>query len=167
MRYLRALPRYLDGSGAVAQDIAMPLHLVKLCVGAESIQDLEAWIAQRARAAQARGEAFQPEHVTRMTPKRGDEIRDGGSLYWVIKGQIAARQAIVDLRGLVDGQGVSRCAIVLDPEVRPVRPRPMRAFQGWRYLADKDAPADLSDAGAGLADMPESLRRELGDLGLL
>lgn len=146
---------------------AMPLHLVKLCVGAESIQDLETWIAQRARAARSRGEAFQPEHVTRMTPKRGDEILGGGSLYWVIKGQIAARQAIFDLRGLVDGQGVSRCAIVLDANVRPVRPRPMRAFQGWRYLAGKDAPPDLTETGAGLADMPESLRRELGELGLL
>jgi hypothetical protein len=145
----------------------MPLHLVKLCVGVESVQDLEGWIARRARAAQARGEAFTPEHVTRMTPKRGDEIRDGGSLYWVIKGQIAARQGILDLRGLVDGEGVSRCAIVLEPQVRPVRPRPMRAFQGWRYLAEKDAPPDLAETGAGLTDMPESLRRELGELGLL
>lgn len=145
----------------------MPLHLVKLCVGVESIQELDDWIARRAGAAEARGETFQPEHVTRMTPKRGDEILGGGSLYWVIKGQIAARQAILDLRGLVDGQGVSRCAIVLEPQVRPVRPRPLRAFQGWRYLAGKDAPPDLTDAGAGLADMPESLRRELGELGLL
>lgn len=145
----------------------MALHLVKLCVGAESIQDLEDWIAERAGAAKKRGEDYEQAHVTRMTPKRGDEILDGGSLYWVIKGQIAARQSILDLRGLVDSQGVSRCAIVLEPNVRPVRPRPMRAFQGWRYLAAKDAPPDLEDAGAGLEDLPEELRRELGDLGLL
>lgn len=145
----------------------MALHIVKLCVGVDSIQELDGWIEARAQAAAARGEAFEQAHVTRMSPKRVDEILDGGSLYWVIKGQIAARQRILDLRGLVDSAGVSRCAIILKPELTKVRPRPMRAFQGWRYLADKDAPPDLSDAGTGLEDMPESLRRELGELGLL
>lgn len=145
----------------------MALHILKLCVGIESIQELDGWIKSRAKAHAARGEAFEQAHVTRMTPKRVDEILDGGSLYWVIKGQISARQKILDLRGLVDSAGISRCAIVLEPQLHPVRPRPMRAFQGWRYLADKDAPPDLTETGAGFEDMPESLRRELGELGLL
>lgn len=142
----------------------MPLHLVKLCVGAESIADLESWIASRAAFAKRRGEVFEQFHTTRMVPKRAEELLDGGSLFWVIKGQISARQKLLDIRPFTDGQGVGRCHLVLDPNVVPVAPRPHRAFQGWRYFKVEDAPGDLR-GGAG--DMPEDLRRELGELGLL
>jgi hypothetical protein len=145
----------------------MPLHLIKLCVGAESIADLEEWVAERVAERVRRGGAPRSQHVTRMAPRRADELVDGGSLYWIIKGQLAARQGLLEIEPFVDTDGIGRCRLWLAPEVKWVRPRPMRPFQGWRYLSDKDAPPDLKAASGGVADMPESLRRELGDLGLL
>ena len=143
----------------------MTLNLVKLCVGAESIADLEDSIARRVAERRAQGEAPRHAHVTRMVPKRAAELIDGGSLYWVIKGRMAARQRLLGVEPFVDSDGVGRCRLWLDQAVVPVRPRPMRAFQGWRYFAEKDAPPDLEAAGAGA--MPEELRRQLGELGLL
>jgi len=145
----------------------MALHLIKLCVGAESVRDLEDWIKQRLKEKRKRGE--KPEHVhrTRMAPKRADELVDGGSLYWVIRGEIACRQRIRAVRPFRDKDGVGRCGLVLDPKVVLVEPRPYRAFQGWRYLAAEDAPRDLDKAAPGAAAMPEKLRRELRELGLM
>jgi hypothetical protein len=145
----------------------MALHLVKLCVGAESIADLEDWIARRVAERVRRGEPARHAHVTRMTPKRAAELVDGGSLYWVIKGRISARQRLLEVEPFLDAEGIGRCRLWLDPKVIPVSPRPMRAFQGWRYFAAKDAPPDLAAAGKGASAMPEELRRELGELGLL
>ena len=144
----------------------MPLHLLKLCVGAESISDLEDWIAQRMAVKRKRGEAEEHIHTTRMTPKRAEELLDGGSLYWVIKGQIAARETLLDIRPFTDSEGIGRTDLVLSGDVVPVMPRPFRPFQGWRYLQHKDAPPDLGKAGA-IAEMPEELRRQLRELGLL
>jgi hypothetical protein len=145
----------------------MALHLLKLCVGATSIEDLVQWQAGR-RAEQRR--AHQPEetfHTTRMVPKRVGELVDGGSLYWVIKGQIAARQALLEVRPFTDKDGIGRCRLMLGEDVTPVRPRPFRAFQGWRYLKPEDAPPDIGGALADVKHMPEALRRELAGLGLL
>ncbi|EJW09714.1 hypothetical protein A33M_1025 [Rhodovulum sp. PH10] len=145
----------------------MPLHLVKLCVGCDSVADLEDWIRQK-RAARPKGSPDEHVHVTRMVPKRADELLGGGgSLYWVIRGELMCRQKLLDVRPFVDADGVGRCALVLDPAVVLVEPRPCRAFQGWRYLADKEAPADLSRAAPGAGAMPEEMRRELRALGLL
>jgi len=143
----------------------MSLNLIKLCVGCDSIQDLEGWIAANADAARSGGFAYEQVATTRMMPKRRGEM-DGGSLYWVIKGQIACRQRILDLRPFTDGDGVGRVHIVLDQTVVAVKPRRHRAFQGWRYLEAKDAPEDLAGA-ADTGDMPEAMKRELADLGLL
>jgi hypothetical protein len=145
----------------------MPLHLIKLCVGAESIADLEEWVAERVAERVRRGGAPRSQHVTRMVPARAPELVDGGSLYWVIKGQLAARQRLLEIEPFVGDDGIRRCRLWLDPDVAAIRPRPMRPFQGWRYFADEDARADLAAAGAGAADMPEELRRALGELGLL
>lgn len=145
----------------------MPLHLLKLCVGAESIADLEDWIAQRAAAQKKRGEAPEHVHTTRMTPKRAEELLDGGSLYWVIKGQIAARERLLDIRPFTDSEGIGRTDLVLDGKVVAVMPQPFRPFQGWRYLQHKDAPADLDRASGDVAEMPEEMRRHLRELGLL
>jgi hypothetical protein len=145
----------------------MPLHLLKLCVGAESIADLEDWIAGRRAEAKKRGKPFENFHTTRMVPKRVEELTDGGSLYWVIKGQISARQTLMEIRPFTDGEGIGRCHLVLDPDVTPVHPRPCRPFQGWRYLQPNDAPPDLGRGAGAIADMPEEMRRELRDLGLL
>ena len=143
----------------------MPLHLIKLCVGADSVADLEEWVGERVRERKAKREAPRSLHVTRMTPTRAAEIVDGGSLYWVIKGQLAARQQVLEIEPFVDTDGIGRCRLWLAPQVVKVAPRPFRAFQGWRYLQDKDAPYDLGASGA--AEMPEELRRTLGELGLL
>ena len=102
-----------------------------------------------------------------MVPKRSDELCDGGSLYWVIRGEIMCRQRLVDVRPFVYKEGVGRCHLVLEPKLVLVEPRPYRAFQGWRYLAVKDAPRDLDRAAPGAKNMPEALRRELSELGLL
>ncbi len=143
----------------------MPQHLIKLCVGADSVADLEEWVDERVRERVAKRHAPRSQHVTRMVPSRAAEIVDGGSLYWVIKGQLAARQTVLEIEPFVDGDGIGRCRIWLGPEVVKVAPRPTRPFQGWRYLADKDAPPDLGAFGGG--QMPEPLRRALGELGLL
>jgi hypothetical protein len=143
----------------------MALHLIKLCVGEESVAALEEWVEERVRERVAQGEAPRSRHVTRMVPSRAAEIVDGGSLYWVIKGQLAARQRILEIEPFVDVDGVGRCRLWLDRKVVKVAPRPMRPFQGWRYFAAKDAPADLGAFGGG--QMPEPLRRALGELGLL
>ena len=99
-----------------------------------------------------------------MLPKRREEILDGGSLYWVIKGFVAVRQKLLDIRPFVDHEGVSRCHLVYDKDLILVAPRPRRAFQGWRYLIDKEAPPDIGKAARAL---PDKLRRELAELGLL
>ncbi len=145
----------------------MPLHLIKLCVGADSLDDLRQWIEARMTEARRRGLPLRHAHITRMTPKRAEAILAGGSLYWVIKGQIAARQTISGIEPFMDADGVGRCRLWLDSAVVAVAPRPMRAFQGWRYYEPKDAPPDLDETQPGLAEMPEALRRELAGLGLL
>jgi hypothetical protein len=146
------------------------LHLIKLCVGCDSIRDLADWIEEKLKARKGAGKAAhmrQRNHTTRMAPKRAAEIIDGGSLYWVIRGQIMCRERVLDIRPFTDKDGIGRCHIVLDCQPVPVEPRPYRAFQGWRYLSPDDAPRDLDRAAPGARDMPEDLRRELRSLGLL
>ena len=145
----------------------MPLHLLKLCVGCDTIRDLEDWIEENRAHHRRLGRSYEQTHTTRMVPKRMDAIVEGGSLYWVIKGQVACRQRLLAIRPFTDGDGIGRCRLVIEPVVVPVEPRPCRPFQGWRYLEAKDAPPDLSRASGDLAAMPETLRRELVDLGLL
>ena len=145
----------------------MPLHLIKLAVGCESVKDFKSRVAERARQARAKGLPARHIHITRMVPKRADELLAGGSIYWVIRGEVAAREKIVAIEPFRDSDGIGRCRLVMQPKVIAVSPRPMRAFQGWRYLVDKEVPADLGKAAASIAAMPEPLRRELRDLGLL
>ena len=145
----------------------MPLHLIKLCVGCDSVADLEDWIKQKLKEKKKRGQKAEHIHTTRMVPKRAGELKDGGSLFWVIKGQITCRERILDVRPFTDKDGIGRCRVVLDGKVVLVEPRPRSAFQGWRYLEDKEAPRDLSRAAPGAARMPEQMRRELQELGLL
>jgi hypothetical protein len=134
------------------------LHLIKLCVGIDSLEELERHIARRA----ARGEIV---HGTRQTPRQRDAVLGGGSLYWVIKGVVQARQPIRDLRAETDAEGRSLCAIVLAPELIPVQPRRRRPFQGWRYLKPEDAPPDLATGDAD--DIPPAMRAALAELALI
>ncbi len=138
-----------------------------MCVGATSIADLESWIDESRALMTRLGRHFEHVNTTRHAPKRAEEILAGGSLYWVIKGKIAARQRILALRAVVDSAGISRCNIVLQHHVVVVEPRPYRPFQGWRYLTASDAPRDLADVGAGATELPEDMRDELVKLGLL
>lgn len=144
----------------------MALHLIKLCVGADSLEDLESWIARRVDLQCAAGQSTNQFHVTRMQPKRAEELLDGGSLYWVIKGNVQARQKLVGIEPFTDNEGIGRCRLVLDPVLVHTRWQPKRPFQGWRYLKDDDKPADLGD-DEGIEDLPPELRGELASLGLL
>ena len=145
----------------------MPLHLIKLSVGTDSVADLEEWIALKLKAQKKRGKKPERIHTTRMVPKRAEELTEGGSIFWVIRGQIMCRERILAIRPFTDKEGIGRCRLVLDPKCILVEPRPRSAFQGWRYLEHKDAPRDLSRAAPGAALMPEQMRRELRELGLL
>lgn len=145
----------------------MALHLLKLCVGADSIDDLREWVSQRALISIAAGMEPHSVHTTRMVPKRMEELLDGGSLYWVIKGQVQARQKLLDIKTFTGGDGITRCDLVLGPEVIETAIQPRRPFQGWRYLLPEDAPRDVTSLGAGIAEMPADLKRELMELGLL
>ncbi|TDR88033.1 DUF1489 family protein [Enterovirga rhinocerotis] len=144
----------------------MPLHMIKLCVGVDTIGELEDWIVEKRRRA-GRGADPRHTHVTRMMPKRAEALLEGGSLYWVIKGQLSCRQRLLGLESFTDGQGIGRCRLLLEPELVLVSPRPCRPFQGWRYLEDEDAPADLGSEAEAVGALPEEMRRELVALGLL
>ncbi|MCE0505004.1 DUF1489 domain-containing protein [Roseivivax sp. GX 12232] len=139
------------------------VHLLKLSAGTESVESLNRWQG----SARAKGPDGLPRHVTRMWPKKEQQILDGGSIYWVIKGLIQCRQQILRLDEVSGGDGIRRCAIVLDPEIFRVTPAPRRPFQGWRYLADEDAPADLSRAREDDDELPPELAGALAELGVL
>ncbi|MDR3527192.1 MAG: DUF1489 domain-containing protein [Rhizomicrobium sp.] len=142
----------------------MTVHLVKLCVGVESIQDLLDWQQEELKG-RKKTQAQELIHVTRMMPKRVAELLDGGSLYWVIKGHIAARHRLIDIRP-VTKNGVPHCGLVYDPDLITTERRFRSPFQGWRYLDAKDAPPDARNLKGG-DDLPEALKIELAELGLL
>ncbi|MEM1344552.1 MAG: DUF1489 domain-containing protein [Pseudomonadota bacterium] len=139
------------------------VHLLKLCVGADSVEDLSAW--QQTRAAR-RGPGAAPVHVTRMWPRRSAEILAGGSIYWVIRGNLMVRQRITDLQPIAGTDGITRCTIVLDPTLVRTEIRPRKPFQGWRYLDAADAPADLGATDPDTA-LPQELQAALAEFGLL
>ncbi|NKB51380.1 MAG: DUF1489 family protein [Rhizobiaceae bacterium] len=142
----------------------MSLNLIKLCVGAESVEDQREWSKLRLAEMAASGVEVCLFHTTRMAPKRIDQLLDGGSLYWVIKGKIQLRQRLIDIRPFVDTDGIRRCKLMLDSDLIATEWQPKRAFQGWRYLLPEEAPADLDVADM---TMPGHLKAELSELGLL
>lgn len=145
----------------------MTVHLIKLAVGIESVSHLAERQGQRVRAAEAAGETPVLRHLTRSTPRRAAEVLDGGSIYWVIKGAVRARQRIIDIDTAINHKGLPRCALIFNSELVPVRARPMRAFQGWRYLEAADAPEDAIGAPDQLDEIPAEMAEELRELGLL
>src|ERR1700741_1437894 len=120
----------------------MALHLIKLCVGVDTVAELAQWQEKRLAQLKRKRKPLELMHITRMTPKRADELLKGGSLYWVIKGQIAVRQKLLALKPVVR-EGVPHCALVLDEKLVPTQRRAHRAFQGWRYFDAADVPRDL------------------------
>lgn len=139
------------------------VHLVKLSVGTESVDTLADWQAMRA----TQMPDGLPRHVTRMWPRREKELLNGGSIFWVIKGQIQARQRVVRLDKVEGEDGKDYCAIVLDPELVRTSVVPRRPFQGWRYLAVEDAPVDLPKGRATEEPLPRELAEALADIGVL
>lgn len=144
----------------------MTVHLIKLCVGAEGVEDLAAWQADRMAERRAAGLEPHPVHVTRMWPKRAEDLLAGGSLYWVFRGLVLARQRILGLEPRLGEDGIGRCAIRLDPAIVRTVPQPRRPFQGWRYLQPEDVPADLAP-GQDATQLPPALVASLAELGVL
>ncbi|MCB2116742.1 MAG: DUF1489 domain-containing protein [Rhodobacteraceae bacterium] len=138
------------------------VHILKLCVGADSVEDLVDWH----RTHPSPFPTGERRHVTRMWPKREAEVLAGGSLYWVIKGVILCRQRIVRLDEVVGADGVARCGIVMDPEVVRTEAAARRPFQGWRYLAPGDAPRDLPKGRESDSALPEDMALALAAIGL-
>src|SRR3954452_14566393 len=142
----------------------LPLHLLKMAVGISDLDDLRR--VRAARIAQLGGSFV----FTRNHPRRAEEVLRGGSLYWVIRGQIRVRQNIVGFRSERDDKGRAYCLIEVSPELIATVWRPWRPFQGWRYLLPCDAPPDRT-AGAEEepegAPMPARMAAELRALGLL
>ncbi len=139
----------------------MSLHMIKLSVGTNDVEDLRRWQGRRLRQL---GRVF---HKTRMMPRRRAELVNGGSIYWVIKGAIRARQRLTDVEAAVDEAGNPCTLLLLDPDLVHTLPRPHRAFQGWRYYGTEDAPPDLKDLPAGVEDMPPDMLAALHELGLI
>lgn len=139
----------------------MTLHLIKLSVGSESVESLDAWQSERLRT---HGRLW---HATRMQPRRAGELLEGGSIYWVIRGVLQARQPLAGIEVDVDTEGRGFTRLLLEPGLVRVLPRAHRPFQGWRYLRAEDAPADLPGAGEGGGDLPPALAAELRELGIL
>lgn len=139
----------------------MAINLLRPAVGITDVEHLQAVM-------QARSEPGPPPYVairTRNTPKRADDLCDGGSLYWIIKGQIRARQQVLKVEKLEDDSGKAYCRISLDPCVVLTVPQPRRAHQGWRYFEPADAPGDLGGESDSAA--PPEMAAELRELGLL
>jgi hypothetical protein len=132
----------------------VPLHLTKVAVGCASLEALQNRIARRVSGDVVRV-------PTRMRPKRAEELV-GGSLHWIVKHRIVARQEILRLDDRSDG----RIDIVCSAELVMVPPRPKRAHQGWRYLEEKDAPTGEDD-GTGLGSLPPRLYGKLAALALV
>lgn len=139
------------------------LHLQKLSVGTLSVEDLAQWHLDP----RSQGPDGLPRHVTRMWPKRAADLLDGGSIYWVIQGLIQCRQRLLRLDEVTGADGIRRCAIVLDPALVRTTPVPRRPFQGWRYLAAADAPADLAAPRQNEEALPATLSAALADIGVL
>ena len=137
------------------------VNLIKLSVGSESVEGIAAW---QAHWAETRGRRY--AHVTRMWPKRAEDVLNGGSIFWVVKGLVQARQRIIGLDEMIGEDGIRRCGIVLDPELVRVEPARKRAFQGWRYLAAADAPRDLAPGQTGESPLPHDLTAALAEIGV-
>jgi hypothetical protein len=157
----------IDSAALPHQPPAMTLHIIKLCVGADSIEDLQQWIDETQAECRRLGRPAEQIHTTRMAPRRRDEVLDGGSLYWVIRGVLQVRQPIRDLRPVKGDDGIERCEIVLEPVLVQTERRQKRPFQGWRYLAPAEAPRDIGQRGEGGDALPTDMRRALAELGLL
>ena len=140
----------------------MTVHLLKICVGIDDIPHLAR--SQERRIAQSKGKLY---HRTRHTPRRAEEVLDGGSLYWIIKGFVQVRQRIIGIHRRKDEDGKPYCLLERDQELVPTVWQPRRPHQGWRYLEPEDAPPDLARGNDEVHEMPPEMAAELRNLGLI
>ena len=145
----------------------MTVHLIKLCVGVDTVAELAEWQAERLKRLAREKKKVEHCHRTLQMPRRRDDVLDGGSLYWVIKGFVLVRQRVLDLRPDVKNDGTACCGIVLDTELVATRAHPRRAFQGWRYLDPADTPEDAKGFAESADDMPRAMREDLRELRLI
>ena len=143
------------------------VNLVKLCVGITTINQLEQLQSMRRGEYVKAGRPPVNIHITRNKPKRSKEIINSGSLYWVIRRQIRVRQKIIRIDDIEDSEGRKKCCLVLGSDLIKTEHRAYRPFQGWRYLEQSDAPADLSNNQKAESEMPSEMEEELRGLGLL
>ena len=130
------------------------LHLTKVAFSCASLETLQRRIAARSSAGELRV-------ATRFRPKRAEELI-GGSLHWIVKHRIVARNVILRFDDRSDG----RIDIVCAGELLPCTPAPKRAHQGWRYLTDDDAPGEEGDED-GMCALPPRMYAKLAGLGLV
>jgi hypothetical protein len=145
----------------------MTVHLIKLCVGVDTVKELADWQSERLKRLRRAGKTPELSHRTLQAPRKRAEVLDGGSLYWVIKGFVLVRQRVLDLRPDVKEDGTVCCGIVLDAKLVTTRAHPRRAFQGWRYLEAADAPKDAKVADGADDDLPRGMREDLRELRLI
>ena len=142
------------------------IHMIKLCVGVATLEELEGYRAERAHWWGADYGENVHVHRTRTRPKRAPEMEGAASIYWVISGVIRCRQPILKLAEAVDSEGLPCCDIIMAPDMVRTVPRQRGPFQGWRYLTPVDAPPDLGASGFAEEGSPE-LAVELARLGLI
>jgi len=147
----------------------MTVHLVKMAVGIDDLDHLRAVQARRIAEARRTEGKGRLRHLTRNAPRRADEVLDGGSIHWIIKGYIRARQRIIGIEEATGRSGRKRCALILDPELVRTVLTPHKPIQGWRYMEDAAAPDELEDGKLDPRDanLPPNLAAELRSLGLL
>ena len=146
----------------------MTVHLLKLCVGIEDVEHLIRVQQARMALAVETGKPCVVRHITRNTPRRANELLNGGSMYWVIRRAITVRQPIIGIKSLKKEDGRPVCVILLENKYIRTVPRQHRAFQGWRYLSNDDVPEDLNRNHLSLdSELPLQMTTELRELGLL
>jgi hypothetical protein len=140
------------------------IHMIKLCVGVYSLEELESYRDERAHWWDADYGEDVHVHRTRMMPKRAAEMEGKASIYWVISGQVVCRQPILRLAKYTNAEGIDYCDIIMAPDMVRTVPYPKRPFQGWRYLRPEDAPPDI---GANENAESLALAADLAKLGLI
>lgn len=145
----------------------MTVHLVKMAVGIESFDHLVSVQSERFRRAEETEGKGILRHLTRNTPRRAEEVLDGGSIYWIIKGYIRAHQRITGFGEATGRNGRPRCALILDPNLVRTELLPHKPIQGWRYMEPAAVPEDLTSKAMEKTSLPDEMAAELRALGLL
>ena len=139
----------------------MALHILKLCVGIDDVDQLRA-VQRRRLKAQGR-----LRHFTRHRPRRAAEVLEGGSIYWIIRGFVQVRQSIAAIDHVAESANGKHCGFVLDPKLVATVWQPRRPHQGWRYLEAADAPRDLAPDELLYEQPPPEMAAELREMGLI